>query len=77
MSSPAEAAYMLARRYGLKIDEEPHLDRWYAGKIYYTVEGLDKRIVKSLWHCNDCVDLSMPNSFIEKCKSWHFEDDEK
>jgi hypothetical protein len=76
MSSPAEAVYMLARGYGLKIEEEPHLDRWYAGKIYYTVEGLDKRIVKSLWYCNDCVDFSMNNSFIEKCKSWHFEDDE-
>jgi hypothetical protein len=76
MSSPAEAIYNLAEAYGLGIEEEEHLDRWYAGDIYYTIEGLDKRIVKSVGYCNDCINFSTNNNFIEKCKSWHFEDDE-
>jgi len=76
MSSPAEAIYELAMNYGLEIEVEERLDRWYAGSIYYAVEGLDKRIVKSLWYCNDCIDFDTNNNFIEKCKSWHFEDDE-
>jgi hypothetical protein len=76
MSSPAEAIYELAKNYGLEIEEEERLDRWYAGNIYYRIEGLEVRIVKSLWYCNDCVDFSTNNNFIEKCKSWHFEDDE-
>ena len=76
ISSPAEAIYELAKNYGLEIEEEEHLDRWYAGNIYYRIEGLEVRIVKSLWYCNDCVDFSTNNNFIEKCKSWHFEDDE-
>jgi hypothetical protein len=78
ISGPAEAVYELAKNYGLEIKEEEYLDRWYAGNIYYTVEGLDdNRIVKTLWYCNDCVDFSTGNSFIEKCKSWRFEDDEE
>ncbi len=75
-SSPAEAIYNLAKAYGLEIEEEPRLDKWYTGVIYYTVEGLDKRIMKSLWYCNDCVNFDTNNNFIEKCKSWHFEDEE-
>ena len=77
MSDPAEAVYTLAKRYGLEIEEEERLDRWYAGNIYYTVEGLDRRAIKSLWYCNDCVNFSTNNNFTEKCKSWHFEDDEE
>jgi hypothetical protein len=75
MSSPAEAVYVLAKNYGLEIEKEEHLDRWYAGDIYYSIEGLDKRIVKSIGYCNDCIDFATNNNFIEKCKSWHFEDD--
>ena len=75
-SSPAEAVYNLAKAYGLEIEEEEHLDRWYAGNIYYTVERLDKRIVKSLWYCNDCVNFDTGNNFIEKCKTWYFEGEE-
>ena len=77
VSSPAEAVFTLAKSYGLEIEEEEHLDRWYAGSIYYTVEGLDKRIVKSLWYCNDCANFDTNSNFIEKCKSWHFDDDEE
>ncbi len=76
LSGPAEAIYMLAESYGLEIEEEEHLDRWYAGKVVYKIEGLDKRIVKDIGYCNDCIDFSTGNNFIEKCKSWHFEDDE-
>ena len=76
LSGPAEAVYELAKNYGLEIKEEERLDRWYAGNIYYAVEGLDSRIVKSLWYCNDCINFSTGNNFIEKCKSWRFEDDE-
>jgi len=78
MSDPAEAVFTLAKRYDVEIEihEDSHLDRWYAGEIYYTIEGLDKRIVKSLFYCNDCVDFSTSNNFIEKCISWRFEDDE-
>jgi hypothetical protein len=75
MSGPAEGAYALAKRYGLEIEEEERLDRWYAGKVFYRVQGLDVRIVKRLWYCNYCADFSTNNSFIEKCKSWHFEDE--
>jgi len=75
MSSPAEAVYVLAKNYGLDIEEEEDLDRWYAGKIYYKIEGLRVRLVKDIGYCNDCVNFSTNNSFIEKCKSWRFEDD--
>jgi hypothetical protein len=75
MSSPAEAIYELAKNYGLEIEEEEDLDRWYAGKIYYKIEGLNVRLVKDIGYCNDCVNFSTNNSFIEKCKSWHFEDE--
>ena len=75
MSGPAEAIYELAKNYGLEIEEEEDLDRWYAGKIYYRVEGLNVRLVKDIGYCNDCVNFSTNNSFIEKCKSWHFEDE--
>jgi len=76
ISGPAEAVYMLAKRYGLEVEEEERLDRWYVGQIFYRVQGLDVRIVKSLYYCNDCINFSTGNNFIEKCKSWHFEDDE-
>lgn len=75
MSGPAEAIYELAKNYGLEIEEEEDLDRWYAGKIYYRVEGLNARLVKDIGYCNDCVNFSTNNSFIEKCKSWYFEDE--
>jgi hypothetical protein len=75
MSEPAEAVYVLAKNYGLEIEEEEDLDRWYAGKIYYRIEGIETRIVKSIGYCNDCVDFSTNNSFIEKCRSWRFEDE--
>jgi len=74
MSSPAEAIYVLAKDYGLEIEEEEHLDRWYAGQVFYSVEGLDVRIMKNIGYCNDCVDFDTNNNFIEKCKSWHFEE---
>jgi len=76
MSSPAEAIYELAKSYGLEIEEEEDLDRWYAGSIYYKIEGLGIRVVKDIGYCNDCVDFSSNNNFIEKCKSWRFEDEE-
>jgi hypothetical protein len=76
ISGPAEAVYVLAKSYGLEIEEEEHLDRWHAGSIYYRIQGLDTRVVKNLWYCNDCVDFSTGNNFIEKCKTWRFEDDE-
>jgi hypothetical protein len=82
MSDPAEAVYRLAKRYGLKIDEEPHLDeersrsdRWYISDVYYAVEGLDKRIVKGLRYCNDCMDFSTDNRSIDECEHWRFEDE--
>jgi hypothetical protein len=77
ISSPAEAIYDLAKTYNIEIKEEGRLDKWYTGEIYYTIEGLKTRVVKSLWYCNDCVNFSTNNNFIEKCKSWHFEDDEE
>jgi hypothetical protein len=76
MSSPAEAVYMLARRYGLEIEEEEHLDRWYAGKVLYHIEGLDTRVVKWVDYCNDCIHFSTGNNFIEKCVDWRFEDED-
>jgi hypothetical protein len=76
MSSPAETVYMLAENYGLEIEEEGQLDRWYAGKVFYRIEGLGVRVVKSIGYCNDCVSFSTGNSFIEKCRSWHFEDED-
>jgi hypothetical protein len=76
MSSPAETVYMLAENYGLEIEEEEQLDRWYAGKVLYRIEGLGVRVVKSIGYCNDCVTFSTGNSFIEKCRSWHFEDED-
>ncbi len=76
MSSPAEAVYMLARRYGLEIEEEEHLDRWYAGKVLYHIEGLDTRVVKWIDYCNDCIHFSTGNNFIEKCVGWRFEDED-
>jgi hypothetical protein len=74
MSSPAESVYELAKSYGLEIEEE-RLDRWYASKVYYRIEGLGVRIVKDIGYCNDCINFSTNNNFIEKCRSWHFEDE--
>ena len=68
---------MLAKNYGLEIEEEEHLDKWYAGKVFYRVEGLDMRIIKDIGYCNDCVNFSTNNNFIEKCKTWHFESEEE
>ena len=75
MSGPAEAIYNLAKTYGLEIEEEGRLDRWYVGKVFYRIEGLDKRVVKDVGYCNDCINFSTNNNFIEKCRSWHFEED--
>ena len=77
ISGPAEAVYMLAKNCNLEIEEEGHLDRWYAGKIFYRIEGIDMRIVKDIGYCNDCVNFARNDSFIEKCRSWHFEDDDE
>jgi hypothetical protein len=76
MSSPAEAVFTLAKNYGMEIEEEEDLDDWYVGKIYYRVEGLDVRVVKGIGYCNGCVDFDTNNNFIEKCKSWRFEDED-
>ncbi len=82
LSDPAEAVYRLAKRYGLKIDEETHLDeersrsdRWYVSDTLYYIEGLDRRIVKSLRYCNDCMDFATNNRSIDECESWRFEDE--
>ena len=76
MSGPAEAIFELAKNYGLEIEEEERLNHWYVGQVLYRIEGLDRRIMKDIGYCNDCIDFSMNENFIEKCKSWHFEDDE-
>jgi hypothetical protein len=75
MSSPAESVYILAKNYGLEIDEEIQLDHWYAGKIYYDIESLNVRVVKELFYCNDCINVSTNNNFIEKCAAWRFGDE--
>jgi len=75
MSGPAEAIYELAKNYGLEIEEEEHLDRWYVGQVLYRIEGLDVRIMEDVGYCNDCIDFDTNNNFIEKCRSWHFEDE--
>jgi hypothetical protein len=75
MSSPAEAIYNLAKAYGLEIEEEERLDRWYAGQVFYRIEYLETRIVKDIGYCNDCINFGTNNNFIEKCRSWHFEDE--
>jgi hypothetical protein len=75
MSGPAEAIYELAKNYDLEIEEEENLDSWYVGQVFYRVEGLDLRLVKDIGYCNDCIDFDTNNNFIEKCRSWHFEDE--
>jgi hypothetical protein len=75
MSGPAEAVYELAKNYGLEIEEEEDLNHWYVGQVFYRVEVLNVRVVKDIGYCNDCIDFDTNNNFIEKCKSWHFEDD--
>ena len=75
VSGPAEAVYALAKNYGLKIEEREELSRWYVGEIYYTIEGLDRRAVKSIGYCNDCINFSTGNNFVEKCEIWRFEDE--
>jgi len=76
MSSPAEAVYALAKHYGLEINEEERLDHWYVGDIYYEIESLNVKLVKGIGYCNDCIDFSTNNNFIEKCVDWRFEDEE-
>ena len=75
ISGPAEAIYELAKNYGLEIEEEERLDRWYVGQVLYRIEGLDVRIMEDIGYCNDCIDFDTNNNFIEKCRSWHFEDE--
>jgi len=75
-SSPAESVYTLAKNYGLEIEEEEQLGRWYTGQVFYRINSLDTRVVKEIFYCNDCIDFSTNNNFIEKCTSWRFEDEE-
>ncbi len=75
MSSPAEAVVLLAKNYGLEIEQEENLNDWYVGQMFYRIEGLNVRVVKDIAYCNDCIDVSTNDNFIEKCESWHFEDE--
>jgi len=74
MSSPAEAVYVLAKNY-FEIREDVRLNHYYAGNIYYDIEKLNVRVVKWVDYCNDCIDFSTNNNFIEKCVGWRFEDE--
>ena len=76
-SSPAEAVYELAKKYMLEVEEEDNRDQWYVGDIYYNVEGVDTRIVKSTGYCTNCVDFYVDayENIVAKCTKWHFEGD--
>ena len=78
-SSPAEAVYELAKKYTLEIEEEDDRDQWYVGKIYYSIEGIDVRIVKSTGYCTNCVDFYVDayEGIVGKCTSWRFEDEDE
>jgi len=76
MSSPAEAVYILAKSYGFEIREDVRLNHHYAGNIYYEIKSLNLRLTKWVDYCNDCIDFSTNNNFIEKCTGWRFEDEE-
>jgi len=78
-SSPAEAVYVLAEKYMLDIEEEDDRDQWYVGKIYYSIEGIDVRIVKSTGYCTNCVDFYVDayEGIVGKCTSWRFEDEDE
>ena len=77
VSSPAEAVYELAKSHSLEIEEEDYRDEWYAGSVYYKIENVDVRVVESVGYCSECKDFDVPSydGIIDKCKSWHFEDD--
>jgi len=74
MSGPAEAVYVLAKNYGFEIREDVRLNHHYAGNIYYEIESLNLRLIKWVDYCNDCINFSTNNNFIEKCVGWRFED---
>jgi hypothetical protein len=74
MSGPAEAVYELAKNYGFEIREDVRLNHHYAGNIYYEIESLNLRLIKWVDYCNDCINFSTNNNFIEKCVGWRFED---
>jgi hypothetical protein len=71
-TSPAKAAYALAKAHGLAVQEEAQLDEWHVGKVMYKIEGLDKPVVKEVYYCNRCLSFPDNEQFIEKCRSWRF-----
>jgi hypothetical protein len=73
MSDPAEAVYVLATSYGLVVGEEPRLNKWGVGKVYYKIVGLDAYVVKKVFRCSGCVDILMTRNYVGECTSWHFE----
>jgi len=74
VASPAKAVYELAKAYGLAIQEEAQLDDWHVGKVLYKIEGVDKPVVKEVYYCNRCLSFPDNEQFIEKCRSWRFEE---
>jgi len=74
VASPAKAVYELAKAHGLAVREEAQLDDWHVGKITYKIEGVDKPVVKEVYYCNRCLSFPDNEQFIEKCRSWRFEE---
>jgi hypothetical protein len=67
-STPARAAYVIAKAYNLDVREVA----FSGGSVTYSIEDIVK-VKQIFWYCNDCI-VRAGNNFIEKCSSWEFED---
>ena len=69
--SPARVALLLASDFKLVEAMNGKINRYYTGTVEYTITG-GLKIIKHLFYCNDCVNVSTGQNFIEKCVDYSF-----
>jgi len=69
--SPARVALDLAFDFKLVEAMNGKINRYYTGTVEYAITGGIK-IIKHLFYCNDCVNVSTGQNFIEKCVDYSF-----
>jgi hypothetical protein len=79
VKKPATAVFVLAKEYGLniKVIEDETKREPYTGKIIYNIDGV-VNVVRHVLYCNNCINGEwFGGTFIEKCDSWEFEDNDE
>jgi len=69
--SPARIALEMASEFKLVEAIDGKINRYYTGTVEYAITG-GVKIIKHLFYCNDCVNVSTGQNFIEKCVDYSF-----